>query len=384
MTERFITHEVGSLAKPVWRVKVGAGKKITEKDIESAISWGEKLGIDYSALVEILAKGILSEGEKNTVHDFAALYAVRLQESAGLDVVYDGEQDRTEMYEHAIAHSDGFEFRGLIRAFDNKYFKKAAVIHLPKISEYWHTKELLRLQELTKKKIKVPITGSYTIVAWSFDEYYSRAQELGTARGSEESEKAREEFTLNVARNLIRPNLEDLIKKGATWIQIDEPAATTVPNEVPLFVKAFNESTKGLSGAEFSVHICYSDYQLLFPEITMMENCAQYSLELANRDSKELGTKEGDRPGYEILKLFKKYKIPSRIGLGVVDIHSDFLESPELVRDRIIYATKVLGDAALVNPSPDCGLRTRSWEVAFAKLSAVAEGARLASEALGV
>ncbi len=384
MTERMLTHEVGSLAKPEWRVKVAKGLSLNDNDIKSAVNWGEKLGIDYSPLIEILAKGKLSQEEKKRVHDFAALYAIRLQEKAGLDVIYDGEQDRTEMYEHAIAHSYGFEFRGLVRAFDNKYYKKAAVTGVPHITDHWHTQELLRLQGLTEKKIKVPITGSYTIAAWSFDEHYALKGEIGTSEGLEKNKKAREDFVLDVARNLIRPNLEELIRRGAKWIQIDEPAATTIPSEVPLFVKAFNESVRGLTGAEFSVHICYSDYELLFPHITKMENCAQYSLELANRDLRELGVKEGERPGYEILKRFREYQIPSRIGLGVVDIHSDFLETPELVRDRILYAAKVLGSPDLINPSSDCGLRTRSWEVSFKKLSAVSAGARLASEILEV
>src|SRR6185369_14619114 len=119
-----------------------------------------------------------------------------------------------------------------------------------------------------------------------------------------------------------------------------------------------------------------------FPHIQKMENCSQYDLELSNRDSKELGTKEGDRPGYEILKSFKKFGIESRIGLGVTDIHSDFIESPELIRDRILYATKILGNPLLVNPSPDCGLRTRTWEVAYTKLSNQTAGARLAEKVL--
>lgn len=385
MSERFITHEVGSLAKPEWRVKTAIGARVTDGDIQSAVEWGERLGIDYSPLVELLLEARQrSLGEKlsleaqKRIRDYSALYAIRLQEKAGLDVIYDGEQDRSEMYEHAIRRSHGFEFRGLVRAFDNKYYKKAACIHTPGITNPWHSEELLRIQQLTGKRIKVPITGAYTLAIWSYDEHYARQGRIGTQEGLKGDFDAREEFIMDAARNLIRPNLEDLIAKGATWIQIDEPAATTISAEVPLFVKAFNESVKGLTGAEFSVHICYSDYRLLFPHITEMENCSQYSLELANRDSRTLGTKPGDRPGYEVLHWFKEYQIPSRIGLGVVDIHSDFSEPKELVRDRIVYAANLFGDDSLINPSPDCGLRTRSWKVAFEKLSAVAQGAQLA------
>jgi 5-methyltetrahydropteroyltriglutamate--homocysteine methyltransferase len=52
------------------------------------------------------------------------------------------------------------------------------------------------------------------------------------------------------------------------------------------------------------------------------------------------------------------------------------------VRDRILYAVEVFGDPARIHVCPDCGLRTRSWEVAYEKLQALVEGARLAEEAL--
>ena len=66
----------------------------------------------------------------------------------------------------------------------------------------------------------------------------------------------------------------------------------------------------------------------------------------------------------------------------MLDIHTDFVESPELVRDRILYAVDVFGDPARIHVCPDCGLRTRSWDVAYAKLQALVEGARLAEAAL--
>ena len=69
------------------------------------------------------------------------------------------------------------------------------------------------------------------------------------------------------------------------------------------------------------------------------------------------------------------------MGLGVLDIHSDFIETPELVRDRVIYASELLGPER-VHVNPDCGLRTRSWDVAFEKLRNMVEGTRLAEEAL--
>jgi 5-methyltetrahydropteroyltriglutamate--homocysteine methyltransferase len=66
----------------------------------------------------------------------------------------------------------------------------------------------------------------------------------------------------------------------------------------------------------------------------------------------------------------------------VLDIHSDFIESPELVRDRVLYAVKVFDDPSRIHVMPDCGLRTRSWEVAYRKLRNMTAGVALARAAL--
>lgn len=382
--EFFVTQEVGSLAKPGWRVKGVAGRPIGESDVNEAKRWGGELQIDAHPLLMLLKETQtsgkrLSPQDKDQLRYWAAVYATRLQETAGLDVVYDGEQDRSEMYEHAVRRSIGFEERGLVRSFDNKYYTAFACVEEPRVKIPWHTQELLRLQRITERDIKVPLTGPYTLAAWTLDEHYGRNRPLGQP---EAGGQARRELILSIARNLVRPNIESLIQAGAKWIQIDEPAATTVPHEVPLFVEAFNEATRGLDDCQFSVHICFSDYSKLFPYIEGMKNCSQYSLEFANKDPLTLGTQEGDRPGYDVLKLFNEYNVPGRIGLGVSNVHSDVVEPPELVRDRILYAADILQDPRRVNPSPDCGLRTRTWDIAFAKLSSVVQGARLAEELL--
>jgi 5-methyltetrahydropteroyltriglutamate--homocysteine methyltransferase len=72
------------------------------------------------------------------------------------------------------------------------------------------------------------------------------------------------------------------------------------------------------------------------------------------------------------------------VGLGVLDIHSDFVEPADLVRDRILYAAEVLGDPERIQVNPDCGLRTRSWDVVYEKLANMVQGTRLAEEALNL
>src|SRR5439155_26824571 len=83
-------------------------------------------------------------------------------------------------------------------------------------------------------------------------------------------------------------------------------------------------------------------------------------------------------------------------GVGIVHVHDfsgqvpsdagratdrNIIESPELVRDRLLHATKIVGDPGKIWANPDCGLRTRTWDVTYAKLESIVKGAELAREA---
>ncbi len=377
---KFLTHEIGSLAKPPWLVKTNAGSPLDESDREHARAWGEKLRVKgYEELIALLEA---DKRDPDEIARWASRYALRLQEAAGVDYVWDGEQQRSEMYAWAIAHSNGFEPRGTIRSFDNKYYSKSAVTGPPSLRVPFHNEEFSFLTSVAEHELKIPITGAYTLAVWSYDEHYApQTGRLGAGHGRSEELEARREFTLDIARNLVRPNLEALIELGATWIQIDEPGASTEADELDLFVESFNVSVEGLD-CMFSTHLCFSDYNLFFPAIEGMAECRQYCVGFANYDRTELGTSGADRPGYEVIAKFRDLPYDPILGLGVLDIHTDYIEPAELVRDRILYAVDVFGDPARIHVCPDCGLRTRSWEVAYEKLSRMVEGTHLAEEAL--
>jgi 5-methyltetrahydropteroyltriglutamate--homocysteine methyltransferase len=381
MTEiRFVTREIGSLAKPGWRVKALAGRPVAKKDVEEAQEWGERLGVEgVEELTEILSKGRGFTGEeKQKIQDFSALYGIRLLEDAGLDVVYDGEQRRTEMYDHAVRHAKGFETRGTVRSFDNKYYTKAAVVEKPLVDRAYDLAEFEFVRSHTDRAVKIPFTGAYTIVDWSYDEHYAKD---GTMLGAAaQRAEARQRFGVDVAREVVRPNVAGLVEAGAEWVQIDEPAATTRPEEVPLVVETFNVTRQGID-ARASMHICFSDYNCLFPHIEALEDCYELQLEFSNRDSREPGTEAENRPGYDVLSRFAESTWEGKIGLGVIDIHTNFIEPPQLVRDRVLYAARVL-DPERIEVNTDCGLRTRTWEVSLEKLKNMVEGTRLAEEEL--
>jgi 5-methyltetrahydropteroyltriglutamate--homocysteine methyltransferase len=377
---RFLTREIGSLAKPSWRVKTFAGRPLEDVDIEDAERWGRRLQVQgHEQLLDLLRSGQFGEAELPEIDDWAALYAIRLLERTGLDVVYDGEQRRTEMYDHVAAYARGFEQRGTVRSFDNKYYSKAAVVEPPSAGPQ-DVEEFEFVRAHTERTVKVPLTGAYTMADWSYDEHYSHEGALGAS--AEHRYEGRRQFVADVAQNVVHPNIRGLVAAGADWLQIDEPAATTKPAEVPLVVLGFNAAFGAVKGIRKSMHICFSDYSALWPHVLELDDCLELQLEFANRDSRELGTQEEDRPGYaDTLKLFKEHGYPD-VGLGVLDIHSDFVEPAELVRDRILYAVDVLGDPGRIQVNPDCGLRTRSWDVVYEKLVNMVEGTRLAEREL--
>jgi len=191
---------------------------------------------------------------------------------------------------------------------------------------------------------------------------------------------AKRDLVYDLSEQVINPIIRELASKGADRIQIDEPAATTHPLEMDIFVDGFNLAVKNVNTV-VTLHVCYSDYSTLTPYLLEMKT-SHLALEFANRDSWKLGVRDEDRPGYKYLReLFIEYGYKGEIGLGVIDVHTDRIESPELIRDRILYATNFT-DPEKIIVNPDCGLRTRRREIAFKKLENMVKGVELAEKAL--
>ncbi len=335
MHKFFPTQEIGSLKKPAW-------------------------------LLNVVKNSEISKDDKAKARNDAALLNIKTLEDLGLDIIYDGEVRRVEMYEEPVRYINGFEFAGRVRSWDNKYYNKARVTGQIAFKENFHAEEFKFAKEHAKRDLKVPVTGAYTLADWSYNEHY----------------QSKEDLVMALARKVIRPLVQDLVKKGAEIIQIDEPAATTHPSEMDIFRESVNESVKGIN-AKFVVHACFSgnDYESLAPQMPEIK-AQQYTLEFANRDTWDLGLSDKERNGYHVLKLFREYGFEGEIGIGVTDVHVDKIETPKLIRDRILYSAKTLGDPSKIYVNPDCGLRTRSRGVAFEKIKAMVEGAKLARDTL--
>jgi len=371
MTRRlFPTQEIGSLAKPRWQILGQRSEPLDAAAKQELEEWDRRTGFAQDApdVRDALLAGRARDASPEQVRDLGALFGLRFLETAGLDRVYDGEARRIEMYEYPIRQMHGFRFGGHVRSFDNKYYLKATVTDEVRLDHPYHIDEFDFVKRHAHAEPKLPITGPYTLADWSYNEYYLARQPGWKGRTARRA--AQQEFVVDLARRALRPTLSALIEHGCRVIQIDEPAAGTHPDEAAIVVDGFNAATEGLD-AEFSMHICYSNYPDLLPTLLEAKRCRQWAWEFANRDS-------AGHDGYAVLKALAEYGDRREIGLGAVDVHRDSVESPEAVAERIGRAAKYLGDPSRIWVNPDCGLRTRSLAVARAKLESVVKGAALA------
>jgi 5-methyltetrahydropteroyltriglutamate--homocysteine methyltransferase len=169
--------------------------------------------------------------------------------------------------------------------------------------------------------------------------------------------------------------LKELVRAGAAYLQIDEPYYSGFPEDLPWALRAINEMVNGVN-AHVTLHICYGNrygkpsfegsYQFLFPAI-MDARVQAISMEFARR-------------GEEDIQLFKT--VPFQVGIGVIDVKTNEVESAAFVADRIRRALEVIPVERLII-TPDCGLVRLPRDVAFAKLVAMVEGTRIVRKELG-
>jgi len=292
------------------------------------------------------------------------------------------------MYDFLAKMTFGMEAAGQINAFDANYFRKGTIngkVSIKNEGIDFFADEFNFVKKHSKKIVKPCLTGPYTMADWSFIEYYRKLHESKGEAPRTAITNARRDAVLDFARNVLNPVVLKLVKSGARVVQIDEPAASTNENDSALFTEAINESFKGVSGdVEKAVHLCYSNYPALFPALAECK-ADSYLIEFTNHASPTTFKPDQVSPEtFRVIKLFKEYGMVNvNVGLGVVDIHSDLIETPQVIRDRLLYAAKIVGDPARVQVNPDCGLRTRQWHVAFAKLLNMVEGAVLARAEFG-
>jgi 5-methyltetrahydropteroyltriglutamate--homocysteine methyltransferase len=325
MTEGLLTTSVGSFAKPEYLAKARTQ----------------------------FATGKLDRKELDKLERQATKEIIELQEEIGIDILVHGEMERGDMVAYFGEHLLGMKLGGLVRSYGNRYYHKPVLYDEVR----WEQPITLDLwkyaQDLTDKPVKGMLTGPYTIVEWSFDEYYP----------------SRRDAVLGVAE-AIRREAQELERAGAEYIQIDEPALSTRKDDLSIALEGMAVVTEGLK-AKTITHVCYGDFASVFPGFLEMA-VDQFDLEAANSN-------------YDMLDLFKERGFPKdkELALGVLDVHSHKTESLEEVKAGIRRGLELLPPDRLYI-DPDCGLKTRPWDEAAAKLRVMMQAVHEVRKEIGL
>jgi 5-methyltetrahydropteroyltriglutamate--homocysteine methyltransferase len=320
-TDHFLlTTVVGSYPKPSW---VHRAREMLEGEIEA--------GFD--------------ESDWREATDDAARLIVDEHERAGLDVVVDGEMRRNEMVEHFAERIPGYEFNGPVKVWGHNYFDKPSVVDEVRYEEPWLVDEFEFTDGVASRPVKVPITGPYTLASWSFNEQYGSDEELAYRLA-----------------DLVNEEIEALVEAGARYVQIDEPALATTPDDHAIVGGCLERIADDIpEEVRLGLHVCYGDYSRIYPELLEFP-VDEVDLELANGD-------------YEQVPVFTDPIFKKDLALGVVDAHTDEVEPVAEIKENIKQGLRVVPPEKLT-VSPDCGLKLLPREVAYGKMRNMVTAAR--------
>jgi len=296
----------------------------------------------------------------------AILTVLKTQELAGIDVVADGELSRFNishpetngMIDYFIGPMSGIdttltrEELETFRAQDSTSFRtQPAGVVRDKIGEGtlnlpadWES-----VKNLGAQPLKFTVTSPYMLAKTLLDQKYGEMPAL----------------TMDLAK-VLRKQVEAI---DAPIVQIDEAHLTGHPEDEGWAHEPINEVLKGVQG-EKGLHLCFGNYGGQSIQEGFWKNIMNF-LNALNVDHLVL---EFARRGYDELEAFKELREDISLGLGVIDIKDNIVETPETVAGRIEHAVEVLGAERIKWIHPDCGFWMLPRTVADAKMDALVKG----------
>jgi 5-methyltetrahydropteroyltriglutamate--homocysteine methyltransferase len=300
----------------------------------------------------------------------ATLLAVKLQEDAGIDVVSDGEQSRQHFVHGFLERVAGIDFEHKveigIRADRYKAMVPVVTGALQARGRV-HQAEARHARAHTTRKLKFTLPGPMTIVDTIADRHYGDRVKLALAFADALNAEARA-----------------LERDGVDLIQFDEPAFNVYMDDVVSWgIEALHRAIDGLT-CTTAVHICYGygikanidwkatlggewrQYEKIFPALAA-SRIDQVSVECRNA-----------KVPMSLLALLDGKDVM----VGVIDVATDEVETPEQVADTIEAATRHVAKHRII-ASTNCGMAPMRRDIAYAKLAALGRGAALARARLG-
>lgn len=289
----------------------------------------------------------LDDAELREVERSATRDVLELQETLGLDLLVEGQMDRSDTVTFFADKLQGMQLAGLVRCFGNRFYRKPIIVgdvvrDQPITVEGWKA-----AAAIAGKPVKAVLTGPYTLMDWSFDEHYG----------------SREKCCMALAE-VIRAEARDLVAAGATEIQFDEQAISARPEEMALATRALAHVTEPLRGKARSwAHICYGDLLPVIDEVLSLP-VDGLLLELSSA-------------GPELLERLASLPERKLLGAGVIDVYSKDVETQATLHSRVQRLLDHV-PAERLWLIPDSGLRALTREVATAKLEALVAAAAAA------
>ena len=300
----------------------------------------------------------------------ATLLWVKLQEDAGLEVIGDGEQARQHFVHGFLEQVEGIDFEHKVKMGirNNRYDAMVPQVVAPlRLKGRVHAFEAQLTRAHTNKKVKFTLPGPMTIVDTVADRYYGDKVKMAMAFAE-----------------LLNQEALALQADGVDIVQFDEPAFNVYMEEAAEWgVKALERAAQGLT-CTTAVHICYGygiqanidwkntlghewrQYEKVFPALAK-SSIDQVSLECFHSHVPP-----------DLMKLLEGKDVM----VGVIDVASEEIETPEQVADTIDMALQFVPKQHLI-ACTNCGLAPMDRAVAEAKLKALAEGAKLAARRYG-
>jgi len=291
--------------------------------------------------------------------DDATLLAIREQERVGLDIITDGEM-RRESYSNRFATAlEGVDIDNPGIALDRSGHPNP----VPRVAGKVRRKHSVEVDDVkflranTDRTIKITVPGPFTMSQQAQNDFY----------------KDEEEMALDYAA-AVNAEIKELFAAGADIVQIDEPYMQARPEKARKYgLKAFNAALDGVKGTT-AVHVCFGYAAIIHvrPEgYSFLPEFASSPVQQVSIETAQSGL------DCSVLKT-----LPGKtVILGVLDLSDMKVETPETVAARIRRALPHVSPDRIV-VAPDCGLKYLPREVAFGKMCAMVEGAKIVRKEL--
>src|SRR5881296_3071548 len=304
--------------------------------------------------------GRLAPAEFKRIEDQAVDEAIALQEAAGLDVITDGEQRRYAFFGHLIDALDGFDkLGGWAIAFRNEAgeeltFRRPVVVERLRWRRSMCAEEFSYLRARSRRALKVTLISTQQAAA-----YYDPERSAGAY-------PTRDAYLADIV-DFTRREVEELVRLGCTYIQIDAPqyAALLDPSIregyrqrgsdperlIDTCIEMDNAVIGDHPGVTFGLHICRGNNQSMFyasggyePIAERVFRRARFERFLLEYDDERSGT-------FEPLRVVPDDRV---VVLGLVTSKKPRVETVAELTGRVQAAAKVVPLERLAL-SPQCG-----------------------------